>query len=182
MVQFNSEHITEFETLLSTTLNHELNSVCEHNFTSKYLCEINRLIYTSHDIYKFIKEDYTQAKQLEIIINKSSVPISQFDIIIDAANEDGNIKKYVLQRISTEIFKNPEGLMNNIVGITKHIRKKNDNMNTPWADRCTLTFLPTKDGKYFLYVNGGEDSKYPAENITRMSAAKAKEWLSANNN
>ena len=64
-------------------------------------------------------------------------------------NEDGNIKKYVLQRISTEIFKNPEGLMNNIVGITKHIRKKNDDMNTPWADRCTLTFLPTKDGKYF---------------------------------
>ena len=39
----------------------------------------------------------------------------------------------------------------------------------------------TKDGKYFLYVNGGEDSKYPAENITRMSAAKAKEWLNANN-
>ena len=39
----------------------------------------------------------------------------------------------------------------------------------------------TKDGKYFLYVNGGEDSKYPAENITRMSAAKAKEWLAANN-
>lgn len=39
----------------------------------------------------------------------------------------------------------------------------------------------TKDGKYFLYVNGGEDSKYPAENITRMSAAKAKEWLDSNN-
>ena len=39
----------------------------------------------------------------------------------------------------------------------------------------------TNDGKYFLYVNGGPDSKYPAENITRMSAAKAKEWLDANN-
>ncbi len=64
-------------------------------------------------------------------------------------NEDGNTKKYVLQKISTEIFKNPVGLMNNIVGVTKHIRKKNDDMNTPWADRCTLTFLPTTDGKYF---------------------------------
>ena len=39
----------------------------------------------------------------------------------------------------------------------------------------------TNGGKYFLYVNGGEDSKYPTENITRMSAVKAKEWLSANN-
>ena len=64
-------------------------------------------------------------------------------------NEDGNTKKYVLQKISTEIFKNPEGLMNNIVGVTKHIRKKNEAMNTPWADRCTLTFLPTTNGKYF---------------------------------
>lgn len=35
----------------------------------------------------------------------------------------------------------------------------------------------TNDGKYFLYVNGGAESVYPAENIKRMSAAKADEWL-----
>ena len=35
----------------------------------------------------------------------------------------------------------------------------------------------TANGKYFLYVNGGEESIHPAENITRMSAAKAEEWL-----
>ena len=34
----------------------------------------------------------------------------------------------------------------------------------------------TQDGKYFLYTNGGEESKYPKETITRMSAAKAEEW------
>ncbi len=34
----------------------------------------------------------------------------------------------------------------------------------------------TESGKYFLYVNGGADSKYPTENIVRMSAAKADEW------
>ena len=64
-------------------------------------------------------------------------------------NENGAKKKYVLQKISTEIFKNPEGLMNNIVGVTKHIHKKNKELNVPWADRSTLTFLPTTDGKYF---------------------------------
>ena len=37
----------------------------------------------------------------------------------------------------------------------------------------------TENGKYFLYVNGGVDSKYPVENITRMSKAKAEEWLNA---
>ena len=34
----------------------------------------------------------------------------------------------------------------------------------------------TADGKFFLYVNGGEESLYPTENIKRMSAAKADEW------
>lgn len=37
----------------------------------------------------------------------------------------------------------------------------------------------TLDGKFFLYVNGGVDSVYPVENIKRMSAAKADEWLKA---
>ncbi len=37
----------------------------------------------------------------------------------------------------------------------------------------------TADGKFFLYVNGGEESIYPEENIKRLSAAKADEWLNA---
>ena len=40
------------------------------------------------------------------------------------------------------------------------------------------TLYVTADGKYFLYVNGGEESIYPTENIKRMSAAKAEEWKS----
>ncbi|MBO5358401.1 MAG: hypothetical protein J6A78_03680 [Clostridia bacterium] len=38
----------------------------------------------------------------------------------------------------------------------------------------------TENGKYFLYVNGGAESKYPEENIKRMSAEKAEEWQKAN--
>lgn len=34
----------------------------------------------------------------------------------------------------------------------------------------------TESGKYFLYTNGGEESKYPTENIKRMSAAAADKW------
>lgn len=37
----------------------------------------------------------------------------------------------------------------------------------------------TPDGKYFLYTNGGAESIYPEEKITRMSEAKAKEWKAA---
>ena len=38
----------------------------------------------------------------------------------------------------------------------------------------------TESGNYFLYTNGGAESKYTTENITRMSAAKKDEWLKAN--
>ena len=38
------------------------------------------------------------------------------------------------------------------------------------------TLYQTVDGKLFLYVNGGAESPYPTENITRMSAAKSDEW------
>ena len=38
----------------------------------------------------------------------------------------------------------------------------------------------TPNGKYFLYVNGGRDSKYPCENIKRMSAKAANVWLEEN--
>lgn len=87
-----------------------------------------------------IKGEYTGYEK----INNGHVNCT-YNLFFD---ENGETKKYVLQRLSTEIFKNPDGLMSNIVGVTKHIRKKNEEMNTPWADRCTLTFYPTVDGKY----------------------------------
>ena len=39
------------------------------------------------------------------------------------------------------------------------------------------TLYKTPAGKFFLYVNGGAESPYTEENITRMSPAKADEWL-----
>ncbi len=42
------------------------------------------------------------------------------------------------------------------------------------------TLYVTESGNYFLYVNGGADSKYPKEDIKRMSAKTAEAWLEAN--
>jgi hypothetical protein len=39
----------------------------------------------------------------------------------------------------------------------------------------------TDSGNYFLYVNGGADSKYPKEDIKRLSATAAEEWLALGN-
>ncbi len=39
----------------------------------------------------------------------------------------------------------------------------------------------TENGKYFLYVNGGEESPYKKEDIKRLSPAKADEWKKQRN-
>ena len=38
----------------------------------------------------------------------------------------------------------------------------------------------TESGHFFLYTNGGANSKYTKEDIVRMSAEKKNAWLSAN--
>ena len=42
------------------------------------------------------------------------------------------------------------------------------------------TLYQTEGGLFFLYVNGGAESKYPQEDIIRMGADKKKAWLAAN--
>ena len=42
------------------------------------------------------------------------------------------------------------------------------------------TLYVTETGNYFLYVNGGADSKYPTEDIKRMSAKVAEAWIAEN--
>lgn len=38
----------------------------------------------------------------------------------------------------------------------------------------------TQDGAFFLYVNGGAESKYVKEDIKRMGAEKKDAWIKAN--
>lgn len=42
------------------------------------------------------------------------------------------------------------------------------------------TLYITSDGYYFLYTNGGAESKYTSEKIACKSKASAREWLEAN--
>ena len=41
------------------------------------------------------------------------------------------------------------------------------------------TLYQTPEGLYFVYVNGGEESIHQTEDITRLSEAKAEEWIKA---
>ena len=39
----------------------------------------------------------------------------------------------------------------------------------------------TESGKFFLYVNGGEESIYPEENIKRIAKDKVEAWKADHN-
>ena len=42
------------------------------------------------------------------------------------------------------------------------------------------TLYVTAEGNYFLYTNGGAESKYKTEDIVRKSKAAAEKWLAEN--
>lgn len=62
--------------------------------------------------------------------------------------------RVILQKINTGIFRDPDGLMNNIALVTDHIRAKN--AGSPDVDRCTLTVIPTVDGKHYYCAENGD--------------------------
>jgi hypothetical protein len=57
-------------------------------------------------------------------------------------------KRYILQRMNGDIFKNPTELMENVIGVTSYLRKKIIASGGD-PERETLNFLPTLDGKSF---------------------------------
>ena len=66
----------------------------------------------------------------------------------------------ILQKINTSIFKRPDQVMQNIVAVTEHLRKKIiANGGDPMRE--TLTVIPTKDGKsYYEDENGNAYRMY----------------------
>ncbi len=62
--------------------------------------------------------------------------------------------KYVLQKINTYVFKNPDHLMSNIVGVTGYLRKV---IAAGGGDpeRGTLHFIACRDGKYYTADSDG---------------------------
>lgn len=71
-----------------------------------------------------------------------------------ATSETG--KRYILQEINTDIFKNTDELMENILGVTSYLRREIQNRNGD-PERETLTVLFTEDGKPYYTDGDGHD-------------------------
>lgn len=63
-------------------------------------------------------------------------------------------KSYILQRINTDIFKNPDEMMRNILRVTAHLRKKIEAAGGD-PDRETLRVIKTNDGKAYYKAKDG---------------------------
>lgn len=63
--------------------------------------------------------------------------------------------RYILQRINSKVFKNPDQVMSNILGVTEHLRAQIiKNGGDP--DRETLNVVKTIDGKSYYHAENGE--------------------------
>jgi Ser/Thr protein kinase RdoA (MazF antagonist) len=60
------------------------------------------------------------------------------------------IRRYILQRINTGIFREPKQLMENILRVTRHQLKKMQDRGEDDIERKNLRFSPAKNGEYFF--------------------------------
>jgi Ser/Thr protein kinase RdoA (MazF antagonist) len=63
--------------------------------------------------------------------------------------KEADAPAYVLQRVNTTVFPDPDMLMGNIDAVTRHIRKKLESANVADIDRKVLRFIPADSGKLY---------------------------------
>ncbi len=75
--------------------------------------------------------------------------------VVEFEDELCNISSYLLQVINTNIFKEPDKLMENIVGVTSYLRKIVKS-NGGDVERETLRVFPAKDGRPYYCDSEGK--------------------------
>lgn len=69
-------------------------------------------------------------------------------------NDNDKIRRYVVQKVNSNVFKNIDGLMENIFSVTSYLRKRIKEYGGD-ENRETLHFIRTKDGQtYYKDANG----------------------------
>jgi hypothetical protein len=75
---------------------------------------------------------------------------------IAAYNQGGVHVRYVHQKINTNVFKDPDAVMDNIVRVTSHQRAKLAKRGVRDVSRRVLTVLPTREGRFYYRNGDGE--------------------------
>jgi len=74
--------------------------------------------------------------------------------VFDFTDNKKNHKKYLVQELNVNVFRKPVDLMNNIIGVTHHLKEKVTEYGGDPEREC-LYLYPAKDGKtYFVDTEG----------------------------
>ena len=104
------------------------------------------------------------------------------DTFLLSCEKGGTVTQYTVQRINHEIFKDPEGLMENFSRVTEHLGQK---LSVDKAPRRSLRLVHSQDGRPFVqdscgnywrmmeYIDGGESAEIPESPRQAYQAAKA---------
>lgn len=65
-------------------------------------------------------------------------------------NQSGVKIRYIFQRMNTNVFQNPRGLMSNVAHVTGHLRAKLEAMNATDISRKALSLVPARDGNFYI--------------------------------
>ena len=68
---------------------------------------------------------------------------------------DGRREKYIFQQINTDVFKDVDGLMENIMGVTSYLRERIEEQGGA-PDREALQVIPTKNGGSYYRAPDGK--------------------------
>lgn len=85
---------------------------------------------------------------------KKITPISE-GLINTTYKIEFSCNSYIMQKINTNVFKNPDELMSNISSVTEYLSEKMS-LNGENPERQTLKFLKTNDGQLYFTDSNGE--------------------------
>lgn len=74
--------------------------------------------------------------------------------LVTCRDSVGDTRRYILQRINHEVFKDPDGLMENVVNVTSFLRRKIEEAGGD-PERETLNVVPLRNGRYYREVEDG---------------------------
>ena len=85
------------------------------------------------------------------ILHAETLKIGHINETYTATYDQGGTRvRYIHQKINRSVFKNPVGVMKNVMRVTTHIRKKQEARNVRDATRRSLVVIPARDGKSFV--------------------------------
>lgn len=91
------------------------------------------------------------------ILHAETLKIGHINETYTATYDQGGTRvRYIHQKINRKVFKNPVGVMKNVMRVTTHIRRKLEAANARDLTRRSLIVIPTRDGKSF-YQNGDSE-------------------------